>query len=59
MTLNYSAFICPFESIEVWIGRENLQEIEYLENEKSFFGEIKNIFYSFEGLSFDKKLDKK
>ena len=28
-------------------GREKLQKFEYLENEKSFLDEIKNIFYSF------------
>ena len=32
---------------KVWKGREKLQKIEYLENEKSFFDEIKNIFHSF------------
>ena len=29
-------------------GREKLQKFEYLENEKSFLDEIKNIFYSFQ-----------
>ena len=32
---------------KVWEGREKLQKTEYLENEKSFLDEIKNIFHSF------------
>ena len=32
---------------KVWKGREKMQKFEYLENEKSFFDEIKNNFYSF------------
>ena len=32
---------------EVWKGRKKLQKFEYLENEKSFLDEIKNIFHSF------------
>ena len=28
-------------------GRTEIQEIEYLENEKSFLDKIKNIFHSF------------
>ena len=31
---------------KVWKGKE-LQKIEYLENEKSFLNEIKNIFHNF------------
>ena len=38
-------------------GKE-LQKFEYLENEKSFFGEIKKIFIVFKGLSFGKKIKK-
>ena len=41
-------FICPFESGKC--GKEvkkNKQKFEYLEKEKSFLGEIKNIFHSF------------
>ena len=29
------------------IGRTEIQKYEYLENEKSFLDEIKNIFHSF------------
>ena len=29
------------------VGREKLQKFEYLENEKSFLDEMKNIFHSF------------
>ena len=36
-------------------GRTEIQKSEYLENEKSFLDEIKNIFHSFEGLSFGGK----
>ena len=32
---------------KVWKRREKLQKFEYLENKKSFFDEIKNIFHSF------------
>ena len=39
-------------------GRQ-IQKFEYLENEKSFLDEIKNIFHSFKGLSFGGKFDKK
>ena len=31
----------------MWKGREKLQNFEYLENEKSFLEEMKNIFHSF------------
>ena len=41
--INYSTSICPFESRKC--GKE--VESEYLEYEKSFLDEIKNIFHSF------------
>ena len=34
-------------------GKMEIQKFEYLENEKSFFDEIKNMFH--EGLSFGEK----
>ena len=39
-------------------GKEGkkLEKFDYLENEKSFLGKIKNTFPSFEGLSFGQKL---
>ena len=37
---------------KVWKGREKIQKFEYLENEKSFLDERKNIFHCFKGLSF-------
>ena len=43
--INYSTVICPFESGKC--GKEDIQKFEYLENEKSFLVEIKNIFHSF------------
>ena len=45
--INYSTSICPFESGKCGKEGKKLQKFEYLENEKSFFDEIKNIFYSF------------
>ena len=43
--------ITPFSfallNLEVWKGREKIQEFEYLENETSFLDEIKSIFHSF------------
>ena len=45
--INYSTSICPFESGKCGKEGETLQKFEYLENEKSFFDEIKNIVYSF------------
>ena len=42
--INYSTFICPFASGKC--GKEG-KKFEYLENEKSFLDEIKNIFHSF------------
>ena len=33
-----------------------MQKSEYLNNENSFLGEIKNIFRSFKGLSFGEKI---
>ena len=44
--INYSTSICPFESGKSG-NDEKIQKFEYLENEKSFFDEIKNIFHSF------------
>ena len=38
----------PFVLLNLENGeRENLQKLEYLENEQSFSDEIKSIFYSF------------
>ena len=45
--INYSTSISPFESGKCGKEEEKLQKFEYLENEKSFLDEIKNIFYSF------------
>ena len=46
-TMNYSTSICPFESGNCGKEGKKLQKFEYLENEKSFSDEIKNIFHSF------------
>ena len=40
----------------MWKGRENLKTFEYLENEKNFFDQTKNIFIVFEELSFSEKI---
>ena len=45
--MNYSTFICPFESGMCGKEGKKLQKFEYLENEKSFLDERKNIFHSF------------
>ena len=45
--INYSTFICPFESENCGKEGEKLQKLEYLKNEKSFFDEIKSTFHSF------------
>ena len=44
---NYSTSVCPFESGKCGKEGKKLQKIEYLENEKSFLDEIKNIFHNF------------
>ena len=44
---NYATSICPFEFGKCWKEEEKIQKLEYLENEKSFLDEIKNIFNSF------------
>ena len=45
--MNYFTSICPFESGNCGKEGKTLQKCEYLEDEKSFFDEIKNIFYNF------------
>ena len=51
---NYSTSICPFTSGKC--GKEGKKiQFEYLEKEKSYFGEIKTLFIVLEGLSFDGK----
>ena len=44
---NYSTSICTFLSGKCGKEGKKLQKFEYLENEKSFFDEIKNTFHSF------------
>ena len=45
--INYSTFICLFESGKGGREGEKLQKFECVENEKSLLGEIKSIFHSF------------
>ena len=45
--INYSTSICSFESGKSGKEEEKKQKSEYLETEKSFLDEIKNIFNSF------------
>ena len=45
--INYSTSICFFESGKSGKEEEKIQKFEYLENEKSFLDEIKNISHSF------------
>ena len=54
--INYNTFACPFESGKFGKDGKKLQIFEYLENEKSIFDEIKNIFHIFKGLSFGAKI---
>ena len=54
--INYSTSIYPFESGMCGKEGKMLQKFEYLENKKRFLDEIKNIFHSFKGLSFDEKM---
>ena len=44
--INYFISICSFESAKYRKEVVKLQEFEYLKNEKSFLGEIKNTFHS-------------
>ena len=43
----YSTSICSFESGECGKEGKKLQKFKHLDNKKSFFDEIKNIFHSF------------
>ena len=54
--INYSTSICPFESWKCGKEGEKIQKVEYLEKEKGFLDEIKNIFQFFERLSFGEKI---
>ena len=44
---NYATSICPFVSGKCGKEAKKLQKFEYLENEKSFFDEIKDTSHSF------------
>ena len=45
--MNYSTSIYPIESGKCGKEGKKLQKFKYLENEKSFFDDMENIFYSF------------
>ena len=45
--INYSTSTCPFESGKCRKEGVKIQKFEYLENEKSYLDEVKNIFHSF------------
>ena len=45
--IDYSTSIRPFKSGKCGNEGKKLQKFEYLENEKSFLDEMKNIFHSF------------
>ena len=47
VVINFSISICPFESGKSGKEEQKSQKFEYLENEKKFLDEIKNIFHSF------------
>ena len=44
--INYSSFVCPFESGNCKKEGEKLQKFEYLKDEKSFSDQMKSIFHS-------------
>ena len=62
-TINYSTSICPFESGKCRKEGKKSQKFEYLKYEKSFLGEIENIFHFLKGYhlvkkqKFDKKIE--
>ena len=45
--INYSTSTCPFESGKCGKQGKKPQKLVYLEKEKRFLDEIKNIFHSF------------
>ena len=45
--MNYSPSICSLESGKCGKEEKKLEKFEYLENEKSFLDELKNILHSF------------
>ena len=45
--MNYSTFICAFESGNCGRVRGTIQKREYIKNENSFLDEIKKIFHRF------------
>ena len=54
--INYSTSICPFESGKCEKEEKKLQKIDYLQNEKSFLGDIKTFFTVFKELSIGGKI---
>ena len=54
--MNYSTFICAFESGNCGKVRGKIQKREYIKNENSFLDEIKAFFIVFEVLKFDEKI---
>ena len=58
--INYSTFICRIEFGKCGKEEDKLQKLEYLENEKSFLGEMENIFHNFRrAINWWKKKKKK
>ena len=55
--INFSTFICPFDSRKFGEEGEKSQKFRYLENEKSFLDEIEKFFVVFEVLSFGEKIN--
>ena len=45
--MNYSTFICPFESENCGKEEKKSQKFEYPKNKKSFLDEIRGIFHKF------------
>ena len=51
-TINYSSFICPFESGKCEEEGKQSQKFENIKNRKRFLDETKSIFIVFGGLLF-------
>ena len=56
--INYSTFICSFESGKCEKKGKNTIKIEYLKNIRNFLEKIKSIFIVFEWISFGKETQK-
>ena len=54
--MNYSIFVCPFETEKCGKEGKKLQKFEYPKNKNSSLDEVKNIFHHFWRASLGKRL---